>query len=168
MLKKVRLQLITERREAIGSLFDGDTPTLRSPNEIPEEDVEHMEITVEANYHDDGTRISMTYHESELTGMAGATTSISFNKNDAGLVSMLRHGTVKTALVFEKGKRHTCVYETPIMPFEICVLTSDVVNAIEAEGTLTLDYTVELRGAAAEHTHFNLRVLPFFDKPIGR
>lgn len=168
MLKKVRLQITTERREAGGSLFDGDTPKLRAPAEIPEDEVERIEITVEANYHDDGTRISMTYHESELTGMAGATTSISFNKNAAGLISMLRHGTVKTALVFEKGKRHMCVYETPVMPFEVCVLTGEVINAIESEGTLTLDYTVELRGAAAEHTHFHMRVLPFFDKPIGR
>lgn len=168
MLKKVRLQIITERREAEGSLFEGDTPTLRAPAHIPEDDVERLEITAEANYHDDGTRISITYHESEMTGMAGAVTSISFNKNDTGLVSMLRHGTVKTAMVFETGKRHLCVYETPVMPFEVCILTSKVINAIESEGTLTLDYTVELRGAVAEQTHLHLRVLPFFDKPAKR
>jgi hypothetical protein len=54
------------------------------------------------------------------------------------------------------------------MPFEVCVLTHEVTNAIEREGTLTLDYTIELRGAAAEHTRVHLRVLPFFDKPLGR
>ena len=164
MLKKVRLHITTERRELVGSLFEGDTPKLTLAK-VADADVERIEITVDASYHDDGTRVSMIYHESELTGMAGATTTLTFQKNEPQLVSMLRHGTVKTALVFEKGKRHCCVYQTPIMPFEVCVLTDKVENNIEGMGTLSLSYAVELRGGLAEQTRFQLHVLPYFDQP---
>ena len=169
MLKKVRLQIVTERREAQGSLFDHEgEANFVAPADLPEEEIERMEITVEAKYHDDGTRVSISYRESELTGMEGSTTSISYHKSNPGLVSMLRHGSVRTALVFEKNKRHFCVYQTPVMPFEVCVFTKSVQNAIESEGTLHLDYTVELRGAEAEHTRCWLRVLPFFESPFQK
>lgn len=168
MLKKVRLHIITERRESAGSLFDGEEMMPLAPDDTPEDEVERIEITVDANYLDDGTRVSMTYHESELTGMQGATTTLTYQKNNPSLVSMLRHGTVKTALVFEPGNRHFCVYQTEIMPFEVCVLTKAVDNAIETEGRLFLDYTVELRGAQAEHTRFQMRVLPCPETPFQK
>ena len=166
MLKKVRLHIITERREMTGSLFEGEDATPELLDQIPDAELERIEITVDANYLDDGSRVSMTYHESELTGMEGATTTLTYQKNTPELISMLRHGTVKTALVFEPGKRHFCVYQTPVMPFEVCVLTKAVTNAIESEGALLLDYTVELRGAQAEHTRFTMRVLPCPESPF--
>ena len=164
MLKKVRVQIITDRYEVKGSLYN---KAERSPSDPPVNDTEHMEMTVEARYHDDGSRVCISYKESELSGMAGSTTSVSFHKSEPQTVSMLRDGTVKTALIFEQGKRHLCVYQTPIMPFEVCVYTRSIQNAIEQEGVLALDYTVELRGAQAERTKLSMRVLPWFDQPTS-
>lgn len=168
MLKKVRVQITTERYEVKGSLFE--TPTGFLPDENAprpaEDDVEKMEMTMDASYHDDGTRVCIRYKESELTGMEGSTTSISFQKSDAGLITMLRDGAVKTALIFEEGQRHLCVYQTQIMPFEVGVCTKKVHNGIEKDGILEMDYTVELRGAQAERTKLRLKVLPYFDKPL--
>ena len=171
MLKKVRVQIVTDRFEAKGSLYE--TPAgklLPTPlQDMPaKEDIEHMEMTVEASYHDDGDRVCIRYKESELSGMEGSVTSVSYRKSEPSLISMLRDGSVKTALVFEPGARHLCVYQTPIMPFEVCVYTRSVKNDIEAKGLLKMDYTVELRGAQAEHTAFSMRVLPVFDKPISK
>lgn len=163
MLRKVRIRIVTDRVESHERLFD---PMQAAPGpSTREEKPEHLEMTVEGRYHDDGDRVSISYHESELTGMAGSTTTVSFRKNEQGLISMLRHGTVKTALVFEAKRRHVCVYETPVMPFEVCVYTRSVTNALEREGRLTMDYTVELRGAQAEKTRFSLTLLPDFDRP---
>jgi len=168
MLKKVRVQIITDRYEVKGSLYHNSTgkvpPEVIAPPSFQGES-EHMEMTVEARYHDDGTRVCISYKESELTGMEGSTTSVSFQKNEPQTLSMLRDGAVKTALIFEQNKRHLCVYQTPIMPFEVCVYTRTVRNAIEGEGILEMDYTVELRGAQAERTKFLMRVLPSFDQP---
>ena len=80
---------------------------------------------------------------------------------------MLRTGSVKTALLFDEGRRHECVYQTPIMNFDVCVQTNTVKNAIEAMGTLDLDYVVELKGAQAEHTKMKIVISPAYDKPQG-
>lgn len=171
MLKKVRVQIVTDRFEAKGSLYE--TPAgklLPTPEQDrpAKEDIEHIEMTVEASYHDDGDRVCIRYRESELSGMEGSVTSVSFRKSEPTLISMLRDGSVKTALVFEPAVRHLCVYQTQIMPFEVCIYTRSVKNRIEKDGTLEMDYTVELRGAQAEHTAFSMRVLPVFHKPTAK
>ncbi|MBQ8356400.1 MAG: DUF1934 domain-containing protein [Clostridia bacterium] len=168
MLKKIRVQIITDRHEMAGSLYETPMGALlpdMDESDLPKAETEHMEMTVEASYHDDGERICIRYKESELSGMEGSTTSVSFRKNDPAMISMLRDGTVKTALIFEQSKRHLCIYKTQIMPFEVCVYTRSVDNRIETDGTLRMDYAVELRGAQAERTEFLMRVLPAFDRP---
>jgi len=161
MLKKVRIQIVATRREVKGSLFTDDG-TLTA---VRDAEPERMELTVQGRWHDDGNQVRISYEESALTGMEGSTTTLSYPKSEAGTVTMLRTGTVRTALVFEQDKRHLSIYRTPIMPFEVCVFTRRVQNALESAGTLTLDYDIELRGAQAEHSTFTLRVLPDFDKP---
>ncbi len=159
MLKKVRIKIVTERIEMQGSLFEGGVIEKKTAES------ERLELVVQGRYHDDGTRVSIGYTESDVSGMEGSKTTISYQKNAPGLVTMMRTGAVKTALVFEKGRRHHCVYQTPIMPFEVSVHTTEVNNDIEGEGKLFLDYAVELRGAQAERTKMTLTLLPVFDRP---
>ena len=162
MLKKVKIKIITDREEAAVGLFENIVVPLAEKG-APE----HSEMTVEGAYHDDGTRVAISYDESAATGMEGSRATISFQKSEPGLISMLRTGSVKTALLFERGRRHICVYQTPLAPFEVCVQTSTVKNAVEAMGTLDLDYMVELKGAQAEHTRMKIIISPAFDKPRG-
>ena len=75
------------------------------------------------------------------------------------MVIMIREGAVSTALVFEAGKRHHSVYNTPFMPFTVCVHTLTVDNRIDTDGILELDYIVEIRGAQAERTKFKMELL---------
>ncbi len=170
MLKRVRVQITSDRFEVKGSLFETPTgqflPTGKPP--VANEDIEHMELTMEGRYYDNGSMVSISYEESELTGMEGTTSTISYHKSEPGVITMARSGTVRTALVFEEGKRHMCIYKTPIMPFEVAVETRHVHNAIETEGALFLDYTVELRGANAEFTRFSMTLLPDFSSPKNK
>ena len=159
MLKKVRVKIVTDRTEMKGSLFEGGVVENKAAEST------HLEMTVQARYYDDGERVNIGYTESEASGMEGSKTTITYQKSAPGLVSILRTGSVKTALVFEKGRRHHCVYQTPIMPFEVSVHTTEVKNDLEARGTLYLDYAVELRGAQAERTKMTLSLLPDFDTP---
>ena len=55
------------------------------------------------------------------------------------------------------------MYQTPIMPFEVCVHTLRVDNALAVDGqsvggTLDLDYVIEIRGARAERCRMHLEV----------
>ena len=160
MLKKVRVKIVTDRCEMLESLFEG----VRREG-APDTEREHMEMTVEARYHDDGARVSIAWDESDASGMQGSRTSVSYQKNAPGVVTMMRTGAVKTALVFERGQRHHCLYQTPVMPFEVAVATSAVKNEIEAAGKLMLDYAVELRGGTCERTKMEMTVLPYFETP---
>ena len=66
-----------------GDLFAGKPLLPRSGAEW-----QRHEMTLEGRYHDDGTRVSVSYEESELSGMEGSRVTISFHKSERGLISM--------------------------------------------------------------------------------
>ena len=137
--------------------FDGFDDLYVGDDALAEfEQGETIELGTEGVLNIDENKVEIVYQESELTGMEGSETVVFFSKDDPGFVSMTRSGTVSTALVFERGKRHHCVYNTPIMPFEICVHTLKVQNSILSCGKLELDYIIEIRGAKAERTKFEI------------
>ena len=128
-------------------------------DEIPEEEPEGpIEMFSEGELYITDERVIIAYDESELTGMEGSHTQVRFERNMPELVTMMRHGTVNTILVFEKGKRHICTYQTEYMPFEICVNTKEVINTLLENGRIDLDYIVEIRGAQAERTQFTIEI----------
>ncbi len=106
----------------------------------------------------DNGRVTVEYAETELTGMEGALTRLSFDRDNPGLVTMMREGTVETVLIFEQGRQHICAYQTPYMPFELCVRTFRVINELLESGFIYLDYTVEVRGARVERNKFTLEI----------
>ena len=162
--KKIKMKIKSLRYEVEESLFAKaisdiiDSGEDYDNDELDYDEEQEIALNTEGFMNVDEDRVELVYEESEITGMQGSRTSVIFDKSNAGLVSMLRDGSVSTALVFEKGKRHHCVYNTPIMPFEICVRTLKVENNILDAGTLTLDYIIEIRGAKAERTKFKLEI----------
>lgn len=158
--KDVRIKIHSELYEVEASLFSNEEQDLTNvpmSDEAPEPEIFDMNSI--GRYIDDGERISISYDESEATGMEGSVTTVTFLKSDPSIVSMIREGAVSTTLVFENGKRHHCIYKTPIMPFEICIRTLKVENSLLGVGLLSLDYIVELRGAKAERTKFSMQIL---------
>ena len=107
-----------------------------------------------------GHRVELVYAESELTGMQGSVTAIGFEPSNPDLVSMVRTGPVRTAMTFEEGKRHICLYNTPFSEFEVCVRTIKVNNRLLEENKLELDYLIEIHGAQAEHCKMTVTVRP--------
>ena len=104
----------------------------------------------DADAADEADDCELVWHESELTGMEGATTKIGFALDSPDLVSMLRGGSVNTALIFEAGRRHICIYNTPFSAFEVCVQALRVDNRVLTDGSLLLDYLIEIRGNRTE------------------
>lgn len=160
--KDIKILIESTTYEVEASLFGEDVSVF---DDMTEEDIkaslepETMAIKTFGKLILDDERVQVCYEESEATGMDGSKTSVSFDTKSMGLVTMMRTGAVSTALVFEKGKRHHCVYTTPYMPFEICVKTLDVKNRIMDTGILELDYIIEIRGAKAERTKFSMKIM---------
>ncbi len=159
--RKVMIHMLTSRLELGASLFDTDDADLEQGDEDAEREFslsellgelpEPTEMLMEGCLATDATRVELIYEESDLTGMDGSVTTIGFDRANPSMVSMLRTGTVRTALTFEDNKRHICIYHTPFSDFEVCVRTLCVKNELLKEGKLFLDYLVEIHGAQAEH-----------------
>ena len=90
--------------------------------------------------------------------MGGVNTEIKFDTNKPGEISISRTGAIEAFMFFEKGKRHICVYNTGIMPFEICIYAKDVDNRLLTEGTLEITYLIEIKGACAQKTVFKMEI----------
>ena len=169
MLKRVRIFLTTERYGVAARLFedmlDGMTEAdvladaLLSPQDEGEDEPQTTEMYSDARLRLTDDMFSLSYEESELTGMEGSSSQITFLYSQPELVTMLRSGSVSTALVFEPGKRHFCTYKTPFMPFEVCVQTLHIDNQLlSPTATLDIDYLVEIRGAEAERCRLHLEI----------
>ena len=161
MEKDIKIYIDSTRYEVEASLFSGESDEdelLQIIENAAAPEPEKMEIKTLGRLVSDSSKTEISYDETEITGMQGSSTVIFFDKKDIGTVTMMRTGQVSTALVFEKGQRHHCVYSTPYMPFEVCVHTLDIKNHLDGEGTLDIDYIVEIRGARAERTKFSMRI----------
>ena len=160
MKRNVMIKLLSYRTELSGSLFEGDGEEYE---DLPEEDEgiesnEPTEMLIEGRLLKGNERVELVYEESELSGMEGSVTSVGFDRSNPGLISMMRSGTVSTALVFEENQRHICVYRTPFSDFEVCSLALRVENALLSEGRIELDYIIEIHGAQAERCRMTLTV----------
>ena len=102
--------------------------------------------------------VSIGYDETELTGMEGARSTITYRTADRGLVTMLRTGMVSTAMTFKAHHRAICTYETPYMPFSIGIHALTVDNRLDTEGILKLDYIIEIKGARAERCEMEMKI----------
>lgn len=146
--------------------FAGEPAEDFDPEELVEEigemtgkeEPERTEMLMEGRLVLSAERAELVYEESELTGMEGTVTTVSFDRSQPELVSMLRDGVVNTALIFEPNKRHICLYKTPFSDFEICVRTIEVRNQLLEKGELFLDYLMEIHGASTERCKLTLRV----------
>ena len=165
------IDILTSRIEMNMSLFDEDAEAEEIEESIPQsfEDVlknfsgempEPTEMLMEGKLLVADHRVELVYAESELTGMQGSLTAIGFEPSNPDLVSMVRTGPVRTALTFEEGKRHICLYNTPFSEFEVCVRTIKVNNRLLEENKIELDYLIEIHGAQAEHCKMTVTVRP--------
>ena len=157
---EVRIRIRSVRYEVEESLFSKGGDEAFSEEELRVEP-ETIELSSVGRLTQEDGRVEIAYDETEVTGMDGSTTAISFLSAQSGVVSMIREGAVSTVLVFEAGKRHHCIYNTPFMPFEVCVHTLKVENRLLEESAryLDLDYIIEIRGAQADRTKFRMELL---------
>lgn len=84
----------------------------------------------------------IVYNESEVTGMAGTTTSLKVEPNR---VTLNRMGSSEQKQVFEEGLKHRGNYITPYGGLSVAVLPSRVeVNLTDTGGSIKLEYELEV------------------------
>lgn len=158
MEKKINIKLYTERTEI------NTVPTFVAAsagvavNTDQDNETDKMEMFTEGLMKVEGERVEISYEETEMSGMAGTVTRLIFDTGLLDTVTMMRTGPVKVTMVFQKGLRHVCRYDTGIIPFELVLTTSYVDNRLLSEGELYIDYTTELAGTSRAVTRMKMRV----------
>ena len=109
-----------------------------------EGECEKFEIYTEGELYTGDGKIEIRYREPDMTGMGDTVTSVSFETGNRDLVTITRGGDVYTALVLERGVRHTCAYNTSQLPLLIYTTARRIENSVgENGGELDMIYTVE-------------------------
>ena len=157
--RNVTVKIETKRSELVTSLFENaDLELPEDPAFAHEED--EAEFCTEGRLLTTANEVKLLYEESELSGMEGSVASLTFLREVPGVLTLTRSGEVNTALVFEEGRRHICVYHTPFMDFEVCIKSFLVRNHLLESGRVDLDYIVEIHGAKAERCRMTISVEP--------
>lgn len=159
--RNVMIRISTSRSEVPESLFDEDTEDGALPYRFSDAEMPApTDLLIEGRLVTNRQRVELIYDEGEWSGMMGSVTSLGYDRTNPGLVSLMRTGTVKTALLFEEGKRHFSLYDTPLSSFQVCVHTLHLENALLKEKRLVLDYLVEVHGAQAERCRMTVTFQP--------
>ena len=118
---------------------------------------EEMELVTAGTLKRDGRGgYTISYEESELTGLEGTTTRLHI---DGGRVTLLREGSINSQMVFEEGRRHLSMYETPYGALSIGVNTRRMRSTLgEAGGDLEIDYAIEIDNLLAGQNLFRMNV----------
>lgn len=105
---------------------------------------------------DDQGGCTVSYQESELTGLEGTTTRLHIHGRR---VTLLREGSINSQMVFEEGRRHLSMYETPYGELSIGVSTRRMRSTLdEAGGDLEIDYAIEIDNLVAGQNLFRMNV----------
>ena len=100
----------------------------------------------------------LAYEETALTGMEGTTTSFQIQGPQ---VILTRSGTVNSQMVFEEGRQHTSLYETPFGELSVDIQTSVLKhNLTERGGLMEIKYSIAVEHTVTGRNCFKIRVRP--------
>ncbi len=98
----------------------------------------------------------ISYEESELTGMAGVTTTF---RVEPGTVRLLRTGKLRSEMVFQEGVRHESLYQLEFGALLLTVCARQVFFDIVPDGgTIDLVYAIEIENNAAGLVDYHLDI----------
>ena len=117
-----------------------------------------IELTTEGTLEKQKEVWEISYEESDLTGLAGVTTS--FRVGPRGVV-LKRTGKIQNQMIFMEGRRHESLYQIDIGALMITVKATSVKSALtEQGGTVDIIYNIEIEDTAMGTMEYHLSVNP--------
>ena len=115
-----------------------------------------FELVTDGKYLFENGSGRFSYMESPLTGLDGTRTSFTVDK--CGIV-MLREGNQNSRMVFEEGKKHLFLYDTPFGATTMGVNTSRVRSQLgEHGGGMEIDYVIDVEHAVVGRHNLKIDV----------
>ena len=115
-----------------------------------------IELVTEGRLIRDDLGYTLTYQESELTGLEGTLTTIQVEGEQ---VTLMRVGEVNAQMVFQEGRRHLSMYNTPYGAMAVGVNTRHLLaNLNDQGGDIEIDYAIEIDHMIAGRNLFQIKV----------
>ena len=115
-------------------------------------DPDVIELVTEGRLTREGNRDTLSYQESELTGLEGTLTTIQV---DGEQITLMRMGEFTSQMVFQEGRRHLSMYNTPYGAMAIGVNTRHLLAELDDHGgNIEIDYCIEVDHAVASRNIF--------------
>ena len=123
-----------------------------------DQDPEQLELVTEGILEDRGNSWVLSYEETELTGMAGVTTTFIVEPDK---ITLKRTGKLNSQMVFQEGVSHDSLYEMEFGALMISVCANRVMADICHDGgMIDLIYTIELEQTASGMIDYHLDIRP--------
>ena len=118
---------------------------------------ETIELVTEGCLQPDGADgYTLSYQESEVTGLEGTLTTFQIEPDR---VTLLRVGEVNSQMVFQEGRRHLSMYDTPYGALSVGINTKKMRARLDAAGgQIEIDYAIEIDHAVAGENLFHIHV----------
>ena len=118
---------------------------------------ETIELVTEGWLEEDGSDgFTLSYQESELTGLEGTLTTFQIEKDR---ITLMRVGEVNSQMVFEEGRRHLSMYNTPYGALSVGVSTRRMRSDLRRDGgSIEIHYAIEIDHAVAGQNLFQISV----------
>lgn len=135
--------------------------TIRSEQHYEDMEPDSIELMTEGTLTLTGEGVMvLSYQESELTGLEGTTTAFEIR---GAQVILTRTGSVNSQMVFEEGRQHTSLYETPFGELAVDIQTSRLRHSLtERGGLMDLRYSISVDHTVTGRNAFRIRVRPAF------
>lgn len=154
--RSVRVRIASDKYDNTDAIA---TPVIFDEDQSPKTHEDHFDfVTADGKLISRDGTVTLLYDDNEVFDGESTKTSISFSETEPNVLTLIRDGNVSTAMVFEEGKRHISVYNTPFMPFELCISTLKVRNRLLSYGYIELDYVIEIHGVQTERTIMKITV----------
>ena len=115
-----------------------------------------IELVTEGRLEREGDHYTLSYQESELTGLEGTLTTFQIEPDR---VTLMRVGEVNSQMVFEEGRRHMSMYNTPYGAMTIGVNTRHLLAELsDRGGEIEIDYAIEIDHEIAGRNVFQINV----------
>lgn len=130
--------------------------SIRGMQRYPEQDPEVIELVTEGTLETWKDGWKLKYEESDLTGLAGVTTTFFVQPN---VVTLDRTGPLCSRMEFREGIPHESLYQMEFGALMLTVCANKVSYDItENGGTIDLLYSIEIENTAAGQIEYHLDI----------
>lgn len=132
------------------------TLAIRGSQRYQDQEPEVIELMTDGTMEFRNGGWDISYQETELTGMAGVTTTF---RVEPGKVTLARTGALKSTMIFQENVVHESLYQMPFGALMLSVkATSVFFDIVPDGGVIDLSYNIEIENTQAGIIDYHLDI----------